>query len=103
MLVFIIISVKIYLFLELKIKPARIATPASNAKRSFAGWQSVAGGNPKLAGSLKEAILNPEKHNLADFLSIESCKIVEHAIKVCKTKMISLIPSEALFYSALVK
>ncbi len=73
-----VLSLEIYLFTELKIK------------------------TPKIIVSLPEAILNPEKYNLAEFLSLESCKIIEATIKICKKKLWE-VSSEALFYSALIE
>jgi len=74
-----IFSLEIHLFKELKIK------------------------NPKIIISLSEALLDLEKYNLAEFLSLESCKIVEGSIKICKKKSLSDISSEALFYSAVME
>src|SRR3989344_1871997 len=79
MLVLLMLSLEIYLFVELKLKPQKIANP------------------------LSEVVLNPEKYNIAEFLSLESCKIIEHSIKICQKKILSEVSSEALFYSALLE
>lgn len=51
--------------------------------------------------ALSEVVLNPEKYNLADFLSLEALKIVESAIKFCKKRKVFEINSVALLYSGL--
>lgn len=56
---------------------------------------------PKLEINLSEALFSPENYNLAEFLDLEACKIVEGAIKFCKKRKISEINSTSLFYSAL--
>ena len=43
----------------------------------------------------------PGKYNVADFLSLPSCQIVEEAIRVCKNRRLSEVGSESLLYAAL--
>jgi len=71
-----LLSLEIYLFTELKIK------------------------NPEINAYLSETLSNPEKYNLAEFLSLEYCKIVENAIKICERKKLLEVSSEVLLYSA---
>lgn len=54
----------------------------------------------KTALSLKEALANPVHVNMADFLTLETCAIVEAAIQKCKARKLSHVPSEALLYAA---
>jgi len=68
---------EVYLFLNLKIK------------------------KPEIKILLSDAVLNSDKYNLADFLSIGSAGIIEEAMKFCKKRKISEINSTALFYGAL--
>ena len=57
---------------------------------------------PKLkARGLEEAIAEPEKYNLAEFLSFEAAKSLWEAIKFSQKKKFSQIPSEALLYFSL--
>jgi len=56
---------------------------------------------PKISTSLTEAIKDPEKYNLAEFLSFKAAKAVFQAIKFCEEKKLSQIPSEALLYFSL--
>ncbi len=53
---------------------------------------------PKLKNSISEAILNPEKFNLADFLDFETAKNIWQTIKFCKKRKISEITTTALLY-----
>ena len=53
------------------------------------------GGQAKI---LEEAALNPQDHNLAEFLSFESARAVSKAKKFSKSKKLSEINSSALFY-----
>ncbi len=76
---FFILFLEIFLFTELKIKIGKIHAFPS------------------------DIISAPDNYNLAEFLSMKSCEIVEGAIKICKKKKLSEISSEALFYSALIK
>ena len=92
-LIFLILFVEIYLFTELKVKNSRLQNNRGSSMKS----------GQKIIVSLSEALVNPEKYNLAEFLSLESCKIVERSIKICKTKILSEISSEVLFYSALLE
>ena len=56
--------------------------------------------NSKLLVNLKDAILNPDEYNLAEFLNIESAKFIQNAIRFCNNKKIFQINSTALLYSA---
>lgn len=56
---------------------------------------------PRFSLPLKDALANPENHNLAEFLSLEACGIVERAIRLCKKRRLSKVPSEALLYAGL--
>lgn len=56
---------------------------------------------PKPSLILSSEVLDQENCNLAEFLNLDSCKIVEDSIKFCKRGKLSEVPSEALFYSAL--
>lgn len=56
---------------------------------------------PKLAVSLKEAFLNPEKYNLAEFLSFESAKALSKAFKLAKSKGLDEPNSSLVLYFAL--
>jgi len=58
---------------------------------------------PKISVNLADAIADPDNHNLAEFLSLEACAIVERAIKICKKRRLSVVPSEALLYAALLE
>lgn len=73
-----ILFLEINLFVELKIK------------------------NPGIVPSFSDAASNPENYNLADFLSLESCKIIEGAIKICKKRKLSEVSSESIFYSSII-
>jgi len=53
------------------------------------------GGQAKI---LEEAALNPQDHNLAEFLSFETARAVSKAKKFSKSKKLSEINSSALFY-----
>ena len=70
---------ELYLFTELKLKSANLY---------------------ELNENLSDAVLAPENCNLGEFLSFETCKIVEGAIKFCQQKKVSEINSDSLFYSA---
>ena len=56
---------------------------------------------PKLKVKLGEAISEPEKYNLAEFLSFKAAKAIFQAIEFSETKKLSQIPSEALLYFTL--
>ncbi|MDP2741179.1 MAG: AAA family ATPase, partial [bacterium] len=56
---------------------------------------------PEIIISFSDVILDLDKYNLADFLSIESAEIIEEALKFCKKRKISEINSTALLYGAL--
>ena len=73
-----ILFLEIYLFNELKIKNIEIVFPIS------------------------EAISNHAKFNLAEALSLDSCKIIESTIKNCKKRLWG-ISSEAIFYFSLIE
>ncbi len=77
LLFFLILFWEVYLFSEFKIKKPNIDT------------------------SLSDAVLRQDDYNLAEFLSLESCDIVEESIEICKKRSLSEVSSEALFYSAL--
>ena len=57
---------------------------------------------PKLKIKLEEAISEPEKYNLAEFLSFETAKGVNKAVRFCRQKGIPEINSSALFNFLLV-
>ncbi len=78
-LFFFILFCEIYLFTELKIKKS------------------------KITASLSDALLDQNNYNLAEFLSLNSCEIVETAIKICKKRRFSEVTSESLFYASLKK
>lgn len=69
---------ELYLFAEFKIKEIRV---------------------PVL---LKEVVSGQKNYPIEEFLSLQSCQIIEHAIKTCREKKLSSVPSEAIFYSLLV-
>ncbi len=54
---------------------------------------------PELPGSLKEAVQNPDTNNLAEFLSMASCKAAQEAIKSSKKRRLVSVSSEALLYA----
>jgi ATP-dependent Clp protease ATP-binding subunit ClpC len=56
---------------------------------------------PKIGTNLTAAIENPEKYNLAEFLSFKTAKAIWQAIEFSQEKKLSQIPSEALFYFSL--
>src|SRR3989344_3040230 len=57
--------------------------------------------NPQLSVLLSEAVLDQDNYNLAEFLNLQSCQIIEESIRVCKKRRLSEVSSEALFYAAL--
>ncbi len=59
--------------------------------------------NPELKVNLSEAVLKPGEYNFAEFLNLESGKIVLRTIKFCKKRKISEISSTALLYSSLME
>ncbi len=67
---------EIYLFDELKVKKSKISL------------------------SLSDAISSPDNYNFAEFLSLESCKMITACQKLCSKKSIEL-SSGAVFYCAL--
>lgn len=52
---------------------------------------------------LAEALVDPEKYNLAEGLTMSACQIVEDAIYLCKKRRLAEVPSTALFYAAVLK
>ena len=56
---------------------------------------------PRLKTDIEKAIVNPEKYNLAEFLSFEAAKVVWKAIKFSERRRISKIPPESLLYFSL--
>jgi len=56
---------------------------------------------PKPEVRIEEALKNPERYNLAEFLSFKSAKAVWQAINFSKKRRLSQIPSEALLYFTL--
>ncbi len=58
---------------------------------------------PKIKFSIERAIAEPEKFNLAEFLSFKAAKVVWQAINFCEKRKLSKIPSEALLYFSLEK
>jgi len=54
---------------------------------------------PKLKIKIEEAITNPEKYNLAEFLSFEVAKAVDKSIKFAQKKNFPEISSTILFYN----
>ena len=72
-----LLFLELFLFLELKIK------------------------KPNLEIKIADAVLNPNDYNLAEFLSLDSIKIIDDAIKFCKKRKISKVNSTALLYSGL--
>jgi len=56
---------------------------------------------PKISTSLTEAIKDPGKYNLAEFLSFKTAKAVWQAIEFSQEKKLAQIPSEALLYFSL--
>lgn len=54
---------------------------------------------PALLLPLAEALESENLYNLAEFLSLESCKVVEVAIAACKKRRLSAVGSEALLYA----
>jgi len=57
---------------------------------------------PKLKVKIEEVLQNPEKYNLAEFLSFEVAKAVDRSIKFAKSKKLAEIDSSILFYFLLV-
>jgi len=56
---------------------------------------------PKPSLEFSEDVLRTENCNLAEFLNLDSSKIVEDSIKFCKKGKFSEVSSQALFYAAL--
>jgi len=54
--------------------------------------------NPKLKHSLKEAVSQPGKFNLADFLSFEAAKAVSKTIKYSRSHKLASVSSTVLTY-----
>jgi len=72
-----LLFLELYLFLEFKIK------------------------KPELEINITEAVLNPDNYNLAEFLNLETLKIVEESIRFCKKRKIPEANSTALLYAGL--
>lgn len=54
---------------------------------------------PEFEAKLSEAVLNPENYNLAQFLSFDSARIVNDAIKFCQKRKIILDPAALLYFA----
>lgn len=67
---------------------------------SFFNWKIK---KPSLPKSLIEAIDRPTDFNFAEFLDLESAKVIWEAIKFSKRKKLSQISSEAILFYALQK
>ncbi len=59
--------------------------------------------NPKLKVSLKEAGLNPQDFNLAEFLSYDSALAVRRAVNFTRSKGFNQVTSSVLFYKLIEK
>jgi len=59
--------------------------------------------NPKLKASLKEAVLNPQDFNLAEFLSYDSAVAVRGAVNFTRSKGQNQVTSSVLFYKLIEK
>jgi len=57
--------------------------------------------NPQLLMRIEQTFSQPEKYNLAEFLSFESAKAIWEAFKFAQKKELSHIPPEAIFYFCL--
>lgn len=75
---FFILFLEIYLFAEFKIKGSQNDTSLGNN-------------------------LERENENMAEFLTLTSCKIVEGALKISRQKKLSQVSGQALLYSALLE
>jgi len=76
---------EIYLFVELKIKSPTVGI--ENNKNEIA----------------LDAALGQDDYNLAEFLSLESCRVIEVAIKICKKRKLSEVVSEGILYALLLE
>jgi len=54
---------------------------------------------PENPSDISKAVLNPDNYNIAEFLSLDSAKIVREAVSFCQKRKI-LVNSTALFYFA---
>jgi len=54
--------------------------------------------NPKLKITLEQAILSPEKYNLAEFLNYKAANAIWQATRFCKKRKLPKIPSEVILY-----
>lgn len=66
----------------------------SNIKTSFLNSIKT----PKLKTTIAQALLEPEKYNLAEFLGFETAQAIFHSIKFARSKKLSKINSSVLFY-----
>ena len=66
----------------------------SNIKSCFLNSLRV----PKLKTTIAQALAEPEKYNLAEFLGFETAQAVFHSIKFARSKKLSKINSSVLFY-----
>ncbi len=57
--------------------------------------------NPTITVPLSDAFVNKDNYNLAEFLTLQSCQIVQESIRVCKKRRLSEVGSEAIFYASL--
>lgn len=57
---------------------------------------------PEITLSLPDTASDPERHNIAELLSLQACQIVEKSITVCKKRKLSEVNSQVLFYAALI-
>lgn len=103
-----LLSLEVYLFSELKIKNPSprllLSDTISNPQNyNYEGGRDVKTDfhMPTERGNYIEENIPP--YNLADFLSLESAKIIKRAIKIAKKKKLYEISSEILFYSSLLE
>src|SRR3989344_1574451 len=76
---------EIYLFVELKIKSPTVGIENNKNEITL------------------DAALGQDDYNLAEFLSLESCRIIEVAIKICKKRKLSEVVSEGILYALLLE
>ncbi len=58
---------------------------------------------PVVAGTIAEALETPEQYNLAEFLTLTSCAVVQETIATCRRRKLSEVSSQALLYALLKK
>jgi len=93
-LIFLVLTVTsqiIESFFNLKLKQPRLRPAFTKVSAGKQGY----GGQAKI---LEQVALNPQDHNLAEFLSFETARAVSKAKKFSKSKKLSEINSSALFY-----